>query len=98
VYGFTSLTPQQADPQRLLERIRNHWAIENTRHYRRDVTLREDACHVRKGLAPERLPFSTVWYLLSSIGLRSPMWPVRCVSSLLSLSWHFVFSWVPWKE
>src|SRR5262249_1831232 len=27
VYGFTSLTPQQADPQRLLELIRNHWAI-----------------------------------------------------------------------
>lgn len=55
VYGFTSLTPQQADPERLLELIRAHWAIENKLHYRRDVTLREDACQVRKGQAPRTL-------------------------------------------
>jgi len=55
VYGFTSLTPQQASPQRLLELIRDHWAIENKLHYRRDVTLREDACQVRKGQAPRTL-------------------------------------------
>lgn len=55
VYGFTSLTPQQAGPQRLLELIRGHWAIENKLHYRRDVTLREDACQVRKGQAPRTL-------------------------------------------
>lgn len=55
VYGFTSLTPAQASPQRLLELIRGHWAIENRLHYRRDVTLREDACQVRKGQAPRTL-------------------------------------------
>ena len=55
VYGFTSLTPEQAGPQRLLELIRQHWAIENKLHYRRDVTLREDACQVRKGEAPRTL-------------------------------------------
>ena len=55
VYGFTSLTPQQAGPERLLELIRDHWAIENKLHYRRDVTLREDACQVRKGQAPRTL-------------------------------------------
>jgi predicted transposase YbfD/YdcC len=55
VYGFTSLTPAQASPQRLLELIRAHWAIENKLHYRRDVTLREDACQVRKGQAPRVL-------------------------------------------
>lgn len=55
VYGFTSLTPQQAGPERLLELIRGHWAIENKLHYRRDVTLREDACQVRKGQAPRTL-------------------------------------------
>ncbi len=47
VYGFTSLTKDEAGPQRLLELIRDHWAIENKLHYRRDVTLREDACQVR---------------------------------------------------
>ncbi len=55
VYGITSLTPSQADPHRLLELIRDHWAIENRLHWRRDVTLEEDACQVRKGGAPRIL-------------------------------------------
>ena len=55
VYGFTSLTAAQAGPDRLLELSRDHWAIENRSHYRRDVTLREDACQVRKGIAPRTL-------------------------------------------
>ena len=61
VYGFTSLTPAQAGPERLLELIRDHWAIENCLHRRRDVTLGEDA---RSGFAravlPASCPFSTV--------------------------------------
>lgn len=55
VYGITSLTPQLADPFRLLELIRDHWTIENRLHYRRDVTLAEDACQVRKGSGPHAL-------------------------------------------
>lgn len=55
VYGFTNLLPTQADPFRLLELIRAHWAIENKLHWRRDVTLAEDACQVRKGSAPHAL-------------------------------------------
>jgi predicted transposase YbfD/YdcC len=55
IYGITSLSPAQADAQRLLELIRAHWAIENRLHYRRDVTLREDHCQVRKGTAPRVL-------------------------------------------
>ena len=55
VYGITSLSPSQADPDRLLSLLRAHWAIENRLHYRRDVTLREDACQVRKGCAPRTL-------------------------------------------
>jgi predicted transposase YbfD/YdcC len=55
VYGLTSLSPAQADPDRLLRLIRQHWAIENRLHWRRDVTLGEDACQVRKGCAPRTL-------------------------------------------
>ena len=51
VYGITSLRPDQADPQRLLEIVRTHWSIENGLHYRRDETLREDWCHLRLGHA-----------------------------------------------
>ena len=47
VYGLTSLKAKQADPQRLLELTRQYWGIENGLHYRRDVTLREDATRMR---------------------------------------------------
>lgn len=47
VYGWTSLLPKQCDPQQLLQLIREHWAVENRLHWRRDVTLGEDQCGVR---------------------------------------------------
>lgn len=55
VYGITSLTPKRADPARLLALTQDQWAIENRLHWRRDVTLAEDACQVRKGSAPHAL-------------------------------------------
>jgi len=47
VYGLTSLTASEASPRRLLTLQRRHWAIENELHYRRDVTLGEDACRCK---------------------------------------------------
>jgi len=55
VYGITFLSPSQAAPQRLLSLLRAHWTIENRLHWRRDVTMREDASQVRKGCAPRAL-------------------------------------------
>jgi len=55
IYGITSLSVSQASAKRLLELVREHWWIENRLHYRRDVTLREDQCQVRKGIAPRVL-------------------------------------------
>lgn len=49
VYGLTSLTPEEASPQRLLELLRGYWGIENGLHYRRDVTFHEDATRTRVG-------------------------------------------------
>ena len=47
LYGVTNLPRQKAKAKRLLELNRNHWHIENRLHYRRDVTLSEDASQVR---------------------------------------------------
>lgn len=58
VYGMTSLTPKQAGASLLLALARGHWSIENRLHYRRDVSLEEDACQVRKGSAPHTLACS----------------------------------------
>lgn len=52
VYGITNLSPTQASAARLLEVVQRHWRIENRLHWRRDVTLGEDHCQVRKGEAP----------------------------------------------
>ena len=41
-YGLTSLTSQEAGPERLLTMTRSYWGIENGLHYRRGKTLRED--------------------------------------------------------
>lgn len=55
VYGVTSLTARQAPPERLLALVRAHWSIENGLHYRRDDTLREDRCTLRREHAPEAM-------------------------------------------
>ena len=55
VYGITSLPSTRASAARLLALVRTHWKIENRLHWRRDVTLREDHCQVRKGEAPRIL-------------------------------------------
>lgn len=47
-YYASSLTVDQRPEAELLAAVRNHWsAMENGTHYRRDVTLGEDACRVR---------------------------------------------------
>jgi predicted transposase YbfD/YdcC len=54
-YGITSLPELAADAARLLAVGRGHWRIENGLHYRRDVTLQEDASQVRRAQAPQVL-------------------------------------------
>jgi len=48
-FGITSLTRNQASPARLLDIRRAHWGIETGSHYRRDVTLKEDATRLTIG-------------------------------------------------
>ena len=55
VYGVTSLWPEEAGPQRLLDLVRGYWAIETKQHYRRDHTQREDHCQVRHTVAARNL-------------------------------------------
>lgn len=54
-YGITNL-PVAETSAALLETLwRGHWVIESASHYVRDVTLGEDANHMRTGEAPETL-------------------------------------------
>jgi predicted transposase YbfD/YdcC len=69
VLGITSLKPEKADAERLLDLSRAHWGVENGAHYVRDVTLGEDACRVRKDAAPQVLAAlrNAVVYLVSTV-------------------------------
>jgi hypothetical protein len=70
VRGITSLSAERANPARLLHLTRDHWRIENSLHYRRDVTMGEDACRVRKGVAPQVMAAlrNTIIHALDELG------------------------------
>ena len=52
-YAVTSLSPEVAGAERLLQILRGHWKIENQVHWVRDVTFDEDRSQVRSGNAPQ---------------------------------------------
>lgn len=69
VYGLTSLTAAEASPLALIAWTRGYWSIENGLHYRRDVTLHEDATRMRHPRAAQ------VWASLNNllVGLLQPL-------------------------
>jgi predicted transposase YbfD/YdcC len=50
-YGITSLNSTSANPQKMLEVLRFEWGIENSLHYRRDVTFQEDKTRMENKIA-----------------------------------------------
>ena len=72
VYLITSLTPEEAGPERLLELARAHWGIENRLHHVRDVAFAEDRCRVRAGARPLATLRNLAIYLIRQTGLPIP--------------------------
>lgn len=54
-YGITSRTPEQANPERVLNINRGHWTIENSCHYILDWNYDEDRSRIRTGYGPENI-------------------------------------------
>lgn len=71
VYGLSNLPLSKAPPLRMLTLTRGHWGIENRLHWRRDVTLGEDACQTRTGPAPGILAClnSAILSLMDRLGI-----------------------------
>jgi predicted transposase YbfD/YdcC len=86
VYGITSLTREKASPERLLQLTRGHWGIENGLHYRRDVTMAEDASRIRKGGAPQVMAAvrNSIVHVLSDVGASSLAAAMRTMGNCLS--------------
>lgn len=80
-YGVTSLPEGRATAADLLTHLRDHWKIENELHYVRDVTLREDACRVRSGAAPQVLAAlrNAIIHLLAGAGADNHREAIECL-------------------
>lgn len=63
-YCITSLSPQRASPEKLLEINRGHWHVENKVHYVRDVSQNEDRRYRRTNPGV----FATLHNLTLSLG------------------------------
>jgi hypothetical protein len=46
-----------------LKGIREHWFIENTLHWTKDVTFKEDASKINKGQAPQNISLIKNWVM-----------------------------------
>jgi predicted transposase YbfD/YdcC len=86
VRGITSLSPERADAKRLLELTRGHWSIENGLHYKRDVTMGEDASRVRKGVAPQVMAAlrNSIIHVLSDVVAPSLASAIRSMGNCFS--------------
>lgn len=83
-YLVTSLPPEEASVERLMQIRRGHWQIENSLHYVKDVTMGEDRSliHVQAGGAVMSALRSVAVSLLHKAGLN------RIASALRSNSQH----------
>ncbi|NEP35080.1 ISAs1 family transposase [Moorena sp. SIO3B2] len=59
-YYLCSLPPQS---RRLADGIREHWLIENSLHWVKDVIYEEDTSPQRSGFAPKNLSLLKTWVL-----------------------------------
>ena len=80
---MTSLPPELLPPDALLALVRHHWCIENRAHWRRDVTLGEDACKVTCGQAPQVLAAlnNVVLALLDLLGVKNAARQIRAFAA-----------------
>lgn len=94
VYGLSSFALRRTPPSRMLELVREHWAIENRLHWRRDVTLGEDDCQTRTGLVPS-VPAqlnSAVLSLMDQAGVGNVARPMRSFDASLEQALSLFFS------
>lgn len=54
-WAITSAQAVIASPKELLRFSREHWAVENKLHWKKDTIFLEDRCTNRKGYAPENI-------------------------------------------
>lgn len=87
-YGITSLPHDRASADQLLDLIRQHWRIENSLHYRRDVTLQEDGTRMSNKQQARAMAAlnSFIIGLVSKLGFTNLAFAQRVFEAKLSMS------------
>jgi predicted transposase YbfD/YdcC len=93
VYGLTSLAPHRATPHCLLSLVRQYWKIENSLHYRRDVTFHEDHTRLTLGNAGHNMAIlnNFIIGLFSSAGFTNHARAQRLFSANPVSALHLIF-------
>jgi predicted transposase YbfD/YdcC len=88
VYGLTSLTPTKTSARQLLQLTQQHWGIENGLHYRRDVTLEEDATRITNDRRAETMAIlnNFIIGLTSKLGFRNLAFAQRAFDAQLTFA------------
>jgi predicted transposase YbfD/YdcC len=93
-YGITSLTRKKVSPEQLLQIRRSHWGIETGSHYRRDVTLKEDATRFTIGQGARVLAniHNLVLALIRQTGFRNAAQARRFFAAHLSRAFSLLIT------
>lgn len=85
-YGITSLEADRCSAKQLLDLIQAYWGIENGLHYRRDVTLLEDATRIARPRLAEAISIinNFVIGLTSKLGFSNLASARRCFDAEIS--------------
>jgi predicted transposase YbfD/YdcC len=84
---FISSLPCNA--QQIAHAIRTHWGIENSLHWRLDVTFKEDASRIRKNFAPENMAIMRRIAFSLMKSRTPPKMTVKRARTRMNLNWNF---------
>jgi predicted transposase YbfD/YdcC len=89
---FISSLPATTTAKVFNEGIRSHWSIENSLHYVKDVTFREDASKIRTGNAPQNLSVvrNIVINIFRGHGYENIVQGVRLVANDIMKIWGLI--------
>ncbi len=89
---YISSLKSSTSAREFAEAIRSHWAIENSLHWVKDVTMGEDASRVRSDNAPENMSImrNIALNIFRENGYTNIAQAIRLVSHEIPLLWRFL--------
>jgi predicted transposase YbfD/YdcC len=89
---FISSLPSNTPTEQFASGIRGHWLIENSLHYVKDVTFKEDASKIRTKQAPQNISLikNMAINLLRGAGYTNMAQAIRLVGHDIGRLWEIV--------